>query len=211
MSIIDQLEQELNWRESELGSLKLILNSTNTSEQQQRVLLRAAWALLYAHYEGFAKFCLTLFYDHLQRSDINCDSLPRATQVFALSKPLEQIRNKAPDEMLSRIQTFQDDHMVCAPDFPDVDTKSNLWPSILSELLHTADIDNSIINKHEAKIKTLVSRRNEIAHGERNFIKKISYYNSFEYVVYEVMYDLTLAIDEKLCNYRPYRCLTPGP
>lgn len=51
-----QLEDDLDWRQAELASLKSqVIKATNGSVMHQ-VLLRAMWALLYAHYEGFCKF-----------------------------------------------------------------------------------------------------------------------------------------------------------
>ena len=198
MSASEQINRELNWRESELGALKIILNRSDISEKQREVLLRASWALLYAHYEGFVKFCLTLFYDELQALTQECKSLPPATRAFALSKTLKQMRNDTSNDMLSKIESFADDHLSTPPKFPEVSTDSNLKSQVLAKLLETADLDFDIITKHEAKVNTLVSRRNEIAHGEKNFISETSYYISFEEVVYEIMYDLALSVIERL-------------
>lgn len=47
-------------------------------------------------------------------------------------------------------------------------------------------------------IATLVSRRNKIAHGERDIIPEFDYYLKFEEAAKSVMYELALAVDEKL-------------
>jgi len=48
-SPLDVISDDLDWREAELGSLKLLLSRNDVSEHQKLVLLRASWALLYAH------------------------------------------------------------------------------------------------------------------------------------------------------------------
>jgi hypothetical protein len=53
MAIIDDISRDLDWREAEIASMRLLLNRKDISAKQIEVLLRAAWALLYAHYEGF--------------------------------------------------------------------------------------------------------------------------------------------------------------
>ncbi len=54
MTAINQLEDDLAWREAELAVLRVILANRELTKLQKEVLFRAAWALLYAHYEGFA-------------------------------------------------------------------------------------------------------------------------------------------------------------
>jgi len=51
-----ELEQDLNWREAELASLKVLVAEATAGTVSHQALLRALWAMLYAHYEGFCKF-----------------------------------------------------------------------------------------------------------------------------------------------------------
>ena len=71
------------------------------------------------------------------------------------------------------------------------------------DLLKTADLNTSIAEKNEAKLRTLVSRRNSIAHGEKSFINEISYFRGYEEAVYEVLYDVALQVDYRL-SQPPY-------
>lgn len=200
MLAIDQLTQDLDWRESELGSLKIILNRPENTRRQTEVLLRAAWAMLYAHYEGYSKFCLTLFYDEAKKKIAECKLLPETTRAFALDKKFKEIRTLPRIEFLKAVETFEVTNLNQVPDFPKVDTESNLWPDLLIRLLEDADIQSAMIIKNELKLKTLVSRRNGIAHGEKNMISEITYYISYELAVYEVMYDMAYLIDERLAS-----------
>lgn len=198
MTPLDQIIQDLDWRESELASLKILLGRKDITQSQREVLLRAAWAMLYAHYEGFVKTALSIFYDEARKRITNCGELPQRTRASALKSELNKIRSMPIEEFLDTIENFATSHHSLRPDFPEVDTQSNLWPNILDDLLKAADLNQDVVEKQQYRLKTLVARRNEIAHGKQNMIADISYYNDFEAAVYDLMYDLALRIDERL-------------
>jgi hypothetical protein len=198
MSILDAITQDLDWREGEISSMRLLLKKRDLSPLQRETLLRAAWALLYAHYEGFCKTTLTLFYEEISRRNLNCGALPLSTQIQALEKEIKALKNMNSSDALQKIRAFEACHFCRPPVFDDVDTKSNLWPDLLVQLLEMADLTSEQVERNRVKLKTLVSRRNEIAHGRKNFINEVSYYLEYERAVYEVMYDLALGIDSRL-------------
>ena len=84
------------------------------------------------------------------------------------------------------------------PVFPEVDTESNLWPNVLEGLLEAAALNVDEIDENRYKLKTLVSRRNKIAHGERDIIIDFSYYEGYEIAFREVAYNLAIAIENKV-------------
>lgn len=192
------LTDDLDWREKELGSLKLILARRDISDTQKAVLLRASWALLYAHYEGFVKTALTIFFDAASRVVERCGLLPEKTRLFALDAKLRRFKNLPPAEFLSAIENFSSTHYDTSADFPEVDTKSNLWPNVFEDLLQLADVSVPALQTHRAKLYTLVSRRNKIAHGNADSISEVDYYRGFESAVYDVMYELAFGMDERL-------------
>lgn len=198
MSILHALTRDLDWRETEIASMRLLLSSNSTSPAQKNALLRAAWAMLYAHYEGFCKNTLVSFFDAISGCNIICTDLPDSTRAFALSCTMKQLRNLPDDELLAEIEQFSSAHLTKRPEFPEVDTESNLWPDVLIGLIKMADLSSSKVEEHRAKLTTLVSRRNKIAHGENNIIAEFDYYKTFEDAVYEVIYDLAYQVEEKL-------------
>ena len=203
MSAIDVISQDLDWREREIAAMRVLLVSPGLTHSQRAALLRASWTMLYSHYEGFIKNTLTIFYDEAASSAGECRHLPFNTKTFALRNVLKSLRNLSYDDMLTSIENFQTEHLANAPKFPDVDTQSNLWPDVLIELLKSADLNTAIAEKNEAKLRTLVSRRNSIAHGEKSFINEISYFRGFEEAVYEVLYDVAIQVDSRL-SQSPY-------
>ncbi len=203
MIALNSISADLDWRESEIGSMRILLASESVTPIQRQALLRAAWAMLYAHYEGFCKNSLTIYFEAVADSGATCKSLPSQTKLFALRKALKQLRTLADPDLLSAIHSFEQSHLVAPPIFPEIDTESNLWPSVLIGLLELADLRADIVREHQSKLKTLVERRNKIAHGEENFIAELSYYHSFENVVYDVLYNIAFQVDERL-SLPPY-------
>lgn len=198
MTPLQEIEKDLDWRESELAILKIHLANEGISSRERLVLFRAGWALLYAHYEGFFKFVLTVYYDAVERSGKCHKDLPMQMQAFALDKHLKNVRSLPTSELIEKIGSFDGDVMSNAPCFPDVDTESNLWPSTLQNLLDQADINLASLAQSNRTIATLVSRRNKIAHGERDIIPEYSYYVQFEEAVRTLMYDLAISVDDRL-------------
>lgn len=198
MTAIKQLEDDLAWREAELAVLRVILANRELTKLQKEVLFRAAWALLYAHYEGFCKFALTVYYDEIAQTKLKLNSLAASIQCLALSKTFKKLRSLPAPELLSSILSFEATHMTQNYIFPDVDTDSNLWPSKLKELLADADLKLLSLSEYNQTISTLVKRRNKIAHGEQDFISDFEYYKKYESAVLIVVNELILVIDAKL-------------
>lgn len=204
MPLLDDISSDLDWREAEIASMRLLLQRADLSEKQTQTLLRAAWALLYAHYEGFCKNCLTLFFSEVSNLGVPCGRLPSSTRLFALQESIKAVCALPNPEFLAEVTDFTLKYGDAKADFPDIDTGSNLWPHVLLELLSHADLNPQMVMTHEQKLRTLVARRNSIAHGDNSFIADFNYYHGFESAVYDVIYDLALQVDQRL-KLPPYQ------
>lgn len=202
-AILETVSRDLDWREREIAAIRILLTSTEITPGQRLALLRAAWAMLYAHYEGFCKNTLITYYDSIAGKGLACSDLPFSTRVFALDKNLKRLKTLCNSDLLEEILSFRSNHLSPSPEFPDIETQSNLWPSVLIELLRAADLSADKVREHEVKLKTLVSRRNKIAHGENNIILEVGYFRTYEHAVYDVMYDLAIQVDHRL-SLPPY-------
>jgi MAE_28990/MAE_18760-like HEPN len=145
-----QIEKDLAWRESEMGTLKLLLASSTTGSDRQRALLRACSAMLYAHYEGFCKFCWTLMLDiitansHVRRDLVEPLARRTMTRVF------KAVRTNTSDANLWKFSStdFQRELSQVAP-FPDeIDTESNLWPRLAQEINTSGGLKCPLFETH---------------------------------------------------------------
>lgn len=198
MTPLQQIEQDLDWREAELAVMKVLLANRNLGQREKTVLFRAGWALLYAHYEGFCKFSLTVYYDSIQGLGKMNRDLPQRMRAMALDRQIKDFRNLPTIDLITHIMDFENSYLLQPARFPDVDTESNLWPNTLKVLLNNAEIELQSLDRNNRSVATLVNRRNKIAHGERDIIHEYEYYLRFNDVVTDIMYDLAISIDEKL-------------
>lgn len=192
-----QLEIDLDWRHAELAIFREMITPASISSVRQSVLFRAAWAILYAHYEGFCKNALQLFADYLTGLP-NCHNIPHGMFLFLHDKAIREAKvSSSADAYIFFRQTLDELKLVPPPSLA-VDTKCNLWPDLLKELLDSFDISPTKIIEKPERIKTLVARRNDIAHGQKVFISDLAYYLEYENIVRNLMYALALAIIEKI-------------
>jgi hypothetical protein len=208
------LEQDLKWREAELASLKRLAINATTEPVAYRALLRAMWALLYAHFEGFTKFCWDTVLDHVQSTAIPAAGLEYKFALLAL-EPRFKLHRANLDS--SSIWTFFEvglpQAMLAAAQFPDdsrLKTESNLWPNIFERESHRLGIQCNELQKHRSRIKALVARRNDIAHGKNMVIANLTEYHEYENATLCLMHELAIKSIE-IIDGRTYEKQPPLP
>ena len=91
-NFIAEIESDLNWRESELATLKKQLMSFQKDTNPYWTFLRALICILYAHFEGFSKFVWTLYLDEIQKSLIQRKYLIEELLLYSLEKDFNKLR-----------------------------------------------------------------------------------------------------------------------
>jgi hypothetical protein len=207
------LEEDLTWREAELASLKRIAVINKNNEGIYRCMLRASWALLYAHFEGFTKFCWELLLDQVQGRKVAIEELREDFLLLALEKQFRVLRGNISSAALWKFfhndlpQSLQRE-AIFAPDCR-LDADCNLWPNVFERECAKVGIVSTALQASHPRIKTLVSRRNDIAHGKSMTIKSIEEYNEYEKAVLLVMHDLAVQVLDILEN-QTYKCVNKG-
>lgn len=197
-----QIENDLTWRESELATLKTLAVAATAGTVRQQALLRAIWALLYAHYEGFCKFAWDTYLDNVLAASpqrLKCiDQVAR----FSLADSFKKLRG---DTSIESLWTF------CSTDFASIlaqqvefgvrlETNSNLWPDLCRRNSAAVGLPHAAVDRQETRLKSLVSRRNEIAHGQPLVVRSLAHYQEYEDAAFDVMYELAEAIVDFLDN-----------
>jgi hypothetical protein len=201
---LKELEDDLNWRETELAILKKQAVLASKDSDRYRVLLRAMWALLYAHYEGFCKFAWDVYLEELQKAGVKRKDCKDEIAKLSLQKKFKNLKGDLSSESLwdfgqTGFGLMLEDNL----DFQiRLETQSNLYPSLFKENVIQAGLTCTLIDKYQIELKALVTRRNEIAHGQKMTIKNIDEYKKYEDAALEVMHELAISIidclDKKL-------------
>jgi hypothetical protein len=201
------LESDLKWREMELMAMKFAVTQCIPNTVPHKALLRAAWAMLYAHYEGFCLFALGLFLDEVKKSGVTREQCEEPLMLFSLEETFRKLRKTTP--------TTPDFHTFCDTTFPalmsaaidfEVDNdgdfviagRSNLYGKYLLQHCETMCLVESCIDMNKTKLGLLVTRRNKIAHGKQEVVKDLTEYKQYEDAAIEVMHDLAVAIVDAL-------------
>ena len=195
-----ELEQDLAWRESEMGTLKLLLAASPTGSERQRALLRACSAMLYAHYEGFSKFCWTLLLDSIAAEQRSRAELTEPLAKRAMTPVFQKLRRDTSVDSLWNFATkdFQIELSDIAAFPEEIDTKSNLWPKLSETINASVGLNCPLLDVHSSEIGQLVGRRNKIAHGEKLEIADMNQFQKLEHAVILVMHELAIAVVECL-------------
>jgi hypothetical protein len=195
-----QLERDLDWREAELASLKVLVSESPTNAIRHQALLRALVALLYAHYEGFCKFAWDTYLDHLTATGVDRDACVEEIARYSLA---DSFRNLRGDLSLESMWQY------CSADYIDMmarpvtfvqrlETDSNLWPDVCRHNSAQVHLPHAAVDRHRSHLRALVSRRNHIAHGQPMVIGSLDEYQRYENAAIEVMYELALGISDCL-------------
>jgi hypothetical protein len=200
MTLESQLEADLDWRVAETVALRLQVAAATPGSVEEVAILRALWAMLYAHYEGFCKFALDLYLDELMKAGARREACVDSIASFSLEAEFRKLRrDMSTDACWNFFQSSLPAALMDKLHFEErLETKSNLWPNLLEENCKIANLKLTSIDDNRFKLRTLVSRRNDIAHGKRNIISSLAEYIKYEAAAFEVMYDLALAISEAI-------------
>ncbi|NXY95684.1 hypothetical protein HYE82_15055 [Streptomyces sp. BR123] len=175
----DSLDDDLAWRRSELHSYLSATRRAGSESPAQRALCRAGVPLLYAHWEGYAKHCLSLYLQYVGRRRLKYGELHPAFVALGHESSLDSQEGlSATRRIVRRAHALLSGDNVRAsiPWRRGVDTQSNLNSSRCFDLFESLGLDASPLSTKARLIDySLLRARNEIAHGQYLDIDSASY------------------------------------
>lgn len=214
-----QLEEELDWRFSEIRFFQNLSQKIATPEEQNQYR-RALVLLLYSHFEGYCKFALTLYVSAINSIGLVCSQVNSAVAAASLhdifvklrdnNGKAPEFRNELPDD--SKLHRFALDRefiersaeiMARPIKIPSaaVNTESNLKPVVLRKNLYRLGLPHDQFKDLESSIDQLLESRNGIAHGSLKGGVKEETYEKFSRSALKIMNEITTGItkafDEK--------------
>ena len=160
----EELSLELKWRYKEIGNIKQIYKENIISEkifnvfrirlnEQSKFILRNGILILYAHWEGYFKFCLQTINSKLDFMYVDLNKIDNSL-LSLLYKDKHTLKYKNKKVLFEEIV---------------IDTGSNLDWKRLEKLLDIYNFNKRQFKKYEREINQLVKIRNGIAHGENAY------------------------------------------
>jgi hypothetical protein len=184
VSLYSELEEDLAWRQDEIRFHQNNIDRF-VSDNEKDKARRACILFLYAHFEGFTKFALSLYIRAVNNERLTCNQISFAlaaaclTDVFhALRDPQRKsdlFRRELPDDsslhrIARDIEFFENTSKINnrIVEIPDkiIDPESNLTPSVLKKNLFRIGLPHGLFDGLKEVINRLLGYRNSIAHGE---------------------------------------------
>lgn len=165
----DAIDHEMAWRKHELSVLRA--NVVSSRKRAKETAIRAAVALLYAHWEGTIKNIATYYLEYVAMQGLSYGQLKPNFLAIAIKYDLNQFEdsNKSTihTSIVSDVITLQTVKSKI-PTEGIIKTDSNLKSGIFIEIMATIGLP---CTDYETSYKlidsVLLEKRNKIAHGER--------------------------------------------
>jgi hypothetical protein len=161
------LDRELAWRRKELTDLRLVVKTASGS--LQTALRRAAVALAYAHWEGFAKAACQAYLDFVAMRRLQIQELAPCFAALAVRKMVMMESDRSPvalDISMVNIIRNKATERAYLQRHKVVETRSNLSSEVLQGLLCALGLPATQFEpKFNFLDHKLLASRNEIAHG----------------------------------------------
>ena len=220
LMLCEELEEAYTKREEELVFLENIISKADMDIDSLEKYRRTLIVMLYSYFEGFCKQSLISYIDHLNKLGLQVkdvkESLAAASlntsfkRLFdPLNKPIEFddkfIKEDAILHKYARRKQFMENYFDCMNtpvklNDEIIDTKSNLYSSVLKKLLFMLDMDYTIVEEFQGDVNYIVNRRNSIAHGSLEKGIKDPEYNKYRNSVITLMKNVKDLIKESFRN-----------
>lgn len=164
--IENRLLADINWRENELAALKAAYKLEPRETYKGKGLRRSYLAMLYAHYEGFSKVAWEEVQIEIANSRRPYTQIKSSLLPIFLDEDCKRLRNLPTAELFDGIFAIRS-RLLDRVDgqYKKIET-SNLWPNVLIEILSALHLRYDFVERNRVHLKSLVARRNEIAHGQ---------------------------------------------
>lgn len=194
-----ELEEDLNWREAELATLKRAL-SVAASGPRERALLRALVAVLYAHYEGFCRFAWQTYLDAVSQDGKARKDVAECLARLSLKPRFDELRTKCSTQEVWDFCRVGFASAMQEPISFDVglDSKDNLWPDVFREKSQLVGLPCSELEHNSSRMSSLVARRNDLAHGKKVAVPKLVDYLDYENAALLVMHEVAVEVMEAI-------------
>mgnify|MGYP000892156171 CR=1 FL=1 len=163
-----RLDEDFVWRIREISEMKISVRTAKAN--RDKTLVRAGIALLYAHWEGFIKNASQYYLEFVASQRLPYKDLKNCFIVFGLKKELDMIISSKQHAKNVRVIEFLKDELLNRAELSfkgAIDTESNLSSTVFANIAESVGVDTTPYQtKYNFIDESLLSRRNQIAHGE---------------------------------------------
>jgi hypothetical protein len=197
---IDEIVADIEWRISELASLKSIPIRYSFRTDHKEIHIKYSVPAIYAIWEGFVKNCFVIYSNHLNSLQIKRTeiSVPLLTHQIDSECDFNNPRTgfESKQRLVSLIDNMLNDVITIKPSVP---TESNVNFKVLNRILERFCIDK-LDDKYESDLNKLLRYRNTIAHGENSLTVDMIHITQFISLIENLMLDIVINIERNEKN-----------
>ncbi|SFP99093.1 hypothetical protein SAMN04488506_0205 [Desemzia incerta] len=175
-----KLDKNTSYRKREISNLSIQIQATDGEIKDS--LLRAAFTIIYAHFEGFSVEAIRLFLQHINFKEIPVKSLDYHLQTLHHTKKIIDVKKSTKKRKFNELTTaiLLEKNTIFKVEEKDksiVSAESNLKFDVIEDLLFylgittekfilLSDKQSNLSTKQEFIDRSILNVRNKIAHGE---------------------------------------------
>lgn len=181
-----EMSSEFAWRKKELHKSKSFVVS-NENTHYKEMAIRAATALLYAHWERFIRSIGNFYLEFVSRQQLKHEELKANFLAIVVRKQLRDNGGLLKmDKCLGIVQFFRSDGPKRSnmPWDKETNTKSNLNSDVFQEIVAMLGLDyTKFATKEKLLDEKLLKNRNTIAHGQYLLVDFAEYMSMHDEIV----------------------------
>lgn len=198
--LIEEIQEDINWRISQIADLKTIPLRYEMKIEHQNILIFYSVLSIYAIWEGYINKTFELLNNFLNQLNLNYANVHFNIITHSVDNKcnLNNARKdfKAKIKLVDEINKILDTPFIINAGIP---TKSNVNWKVTNKILERYNI-HPLDNKYENILNKLLFFRNKIAHGENSIQVKREHVDEFSILVQDVMSDVMLNIKDYIEN-----------
>lgn len=198
MYFVDEINSDIQWRMSELASLKTIPLRYNLLSHHKEMLIKYTIPSIYALWEGFVKNSFELYVREINKLNIPIEEVHINVITHTLSSCEKLYLENPRMNFISKkefVEFYQSKISKPLNITTKIPTKSNVDFIVINDILTRFNL--TLLPKvFERKLNKLLKFRNSIAHGETSLPVKIEDVTFFSQLVNDLMVEIITRLDE---------------
>ena len=212
MNCIDNIQKDIDWRMSELGSLKSIPLRYKLLEHHREMVIKYTIPSIYALWEGFVKTSFKCYVSEINSLNLAINDVHINLLVNSLTS-IDKLRLENPRNSFKTKKEFTE-HYLAAISRPFklaevIPTGSNVNFEVINEILLLFNLE-LLPKQFDKPLNKLVNFRNSIAHGEIQIPIKMKDVEDFTQLLNDLMVEIILRIEQGLNTYTFQRQTSPN-
>ncbi|UJH89681.1 hypothetical protein LZ575_11370 [Antarcticibacterium sp. 1MA-6-2] len=192
---IKEILADIDWRTSELATLKTIPIRYSFSPDHKDLHIKYAIPAIYSIWEGFVKNCFTIYSNHLNTLSLNRSNISYALLTHHIDSECEfnnpRVNFEKKVKLVQSLDILFQENITLKPQIP---TESNVNLKVLNRILERYCI-SEVDNKYNNGLNKLLLFRNKIAHGENSIIVNMTHLTEFVSLVENLMLDIVIGVE----------------